>query len=321
MHLPTTRLVPGSTTLPSYSTIPIPQAADVGGSRARQKGLTLSGVSAVAFALATLLVRMLGDQGYSPVQIMLWRGIVQTIGSLLACATLRVQPFNWQLGWKRFRWVLMRAVFGGTGHLLYYTALAHMPMGIATVLFFTNPIFTALFAAWLLAEPFDNRLRTLMLLSLVGVALAVPLSPVALFTTPIAWALSPLAGAAAVAVAYVSIRKAGRAVHPMIHVVFFGIIGTLGAAVAIWMLDEHWPIPSGTSEWLMVVGVGTCAFLAQFLMNWGLQLTSAAPVVMMRNSDIVICFLMDALIYQTLPSLWGAIGATIITVCVALMCR
>ncbi|KAI7822744.1 EamA-like transporter family-domain-containing protein [Kickxella alabastrina] len=290
----------------------------------RRKGLTLAALSAIAFAIMTLLVRVLSDQGFTPLQIMFWRSIVQTAAALLACKLMGVPlRVGSDHGWDKFRWVLMRAICGCLGHLLYYAALANMPMGIATVLFFTNPLFTAVFANWLLGEDFSRRHRMLSLVCLFGIVLVVvPGSPLALLLGGgiSIWSLSALLGAVSAALAYVSIRLAGRGVHPMVHVAYFGFVGALGGLLLSWVSGEAWCMPQASvAGWAAVAGVGVMAFLAQYLMNWGLQLTNAGPVVMMRNTDIVLSFVFDVVLYQTVPAVSSICGAVVITLCVIAM--
>ncbi|KAJ2392751.1 hypothetical protein GGI05_002593, partial [Coemansia sp. RSA 2603] len=291
-------------TLPSVAGYHATAAAGSAGlttQRTRRKGLGLAGLSAVAFAAMTLLVRMLSDQGFTALQIMAWRSIVQTLAATATCLAMGVRPLHVTQGWKTFRWVLVRAVCGGLGHLLYYAALGGLPMGVATVLFFTNPLWTALVASQALGEAFDRRAQRLSLACLAGIALVVvPSSPLVLLlgVGACVWSLAALLGALSVAVAYVSIRLAGRSVHPMVHVVYFGIVGAAGsAAVSLGVVGETWRWPDkSVGAWMMVGGVGVMAFVAQYLMNWGLQLASAGPVVMMRNIDIVISFVLDAVL-------------------------
>ncbi|KAJ2796919.1 hypothetical protein H4R21_004525 [Coemansia helicoidea] len=269
-----------------------------------------------------VLVRGMSERGYSALQTMLWRSVVQTVCALAACGALGVRPHRVLFAWAELRWVVARAVFGGAGHLLYYAALGRMPLGPATVLFFTNPLFTALLARWLLGERLLSAQWRLMLASLAGVALVV-VRPAALagFEHSAAGPLCALAGALAVAMAYVSVRLAGSRVHAMVHVVYFGIVGAAGCLALSWLTgEEAWRMPAATlADWAVVLGVGVAAFLAQFLMNWGLQLAAAGPVVMMRSSDVVIGFVVDAAVYHTAPPLASTVGAFIVTACVLLM--
>ncbi|KAJ2028887.1 hypothetical protein IWW57_001954 [Coemansia sp. S610] len=294
----------------------------------KRKGLGLAALSAVAFAAMALLVRILSDRGMTSLQIMIWRCIVQSFVAVLGChASLGISAFRVSGGWQKFRWVLVRAVFGSIGHLLYYVALSKLPMGIATVLFFTNPLFTALLARSMLGEAFSRRYSLLATLCLAGIALVMLPSPFTLvgflLDGSLVWSLCALLGAASVALAYVSIRKAGVAVHAMVHVTYFGAVGAVGSLALAAATGEvySWQalVPQNALDCILVVGVGVAAFAAQFLMNWGLQLAPAGPAVMMRNSDIVITFILDAVLYRTVPGLVSMCGAAIITGCVISM--
>ncbi|KAJ1943023.1 hypothetical protein EC988_006340, partial [Linderina pennispora] len=206
--------------------------------RRRRTGLLLSALSAVAFAVMTLLVRKLTDAGVTSLQIMFWRSLVQSLLAIPSCLALGISPLR-VAGWKQMQWVLVRAVFGGIGHMLYYYALANLPMGVATVLFFTNPLFTALFAYWLMREEFTMRQRILTLVCLVGIALIV--KPTMEGVSP--WALCALLGAASAALAYASIRLAGPSVHALVHVVYFGLLGMVGSAAVSFFNGETWVVP------------------------------------------------------------------------------
>ncbi|KAI8319164.1 hypothetical protein GQ54DRAFT_293300 [Martensiomyces pterosporus] len=312
-------LLPALSRAPSFSSegdIEYPKAHQNTDRRRQRKGLALSALSALAFAIMSLLVRVLNDQGFSALQIMAWRSGVQAVVAVSACHMIGVHPLRVDGGWKRFKWVLSRAVFGGVGHLLYYAALGNLPMGIATVLFFTNPLFTAMLAYWLLKEEFSSKHQWLSLSCLLGIMLIVKPTTGSVVSP---WSFCALLGAASSALAYVSIRLAGNSVHAMVHVVYFGIVGAVGNTLASLLLGESWQLPVSLAGWSAVVGVGLMAFLAQFLMNWGLQLANAGPVVMMRNSDIVISFVFDIFIYHTVPGITSMLGAAVITASVISM--
>ncbi|KAJ1961566.1 hypothetical protein GGI12_003179 [Dipsacomyces acuminosporus] len=305
---------------------PVPELGSGISKRAQRqrhrKGLALSALSALAFALMSLFVRQLSDKGYSSLQIMSYRSFVQAIVSILTSQLLLgINPFSIKkYKWQQFKWVLSRAIFGDLGHLLYYAALGQMSMGIATVLFFTNPLFTSLMAYWILREPFSSRHRLLLILCFSGILLVV--KPTNMLSDTLVWSLAALLGANSSAFAYVSVRLATSAIHPMIHVCYLGIVGSIVCPlVQVFLLNEPvWYAGAITlPDALIIVMVGLMAFFAQFLMNWGLQLTNAGPVVMMRNADIVISFIFDILIYHTLPDIVSFIGAAVITVSVILM--
>ena len=53
----------------------------------------------------------------------------------------------------RNKWGLfLRGAYGGAAVLLYFLAIAHLPVGIATLLNYSAPVFTAIYAAAFLGE-------------------------------------------------------------------------------------------------------------------------------------------------------------------------
>src|SRR4029077_4493293 len=75
------------------------------------------------------------------------------------------------LQFQRLDLLVYRGVFGGTAVLLYFLALAHIPVGLATLLNYTSPVFSVAFAALFLGEHVDRRLLLPLAAALTGMAL------------------------------------------------------------------------------------------------------------------------------------------------------
>ncbi|KAJ1987866.1 hypothetical protein GGI25_004177 [Coemansia spiralis] len=283
------------------------------------KALVFSALSALAFALMSLLVR-LAQQTHklTALQIMSLRCTVQAILALALCA---LKGISLRIATHNIKWVMGRAGFGLLGHLLYYMSLGGLSMGIANVLFFTNPLFTALIAHWFLGEQFTKKHGWTAVCCLLGIVMVVMPSVVDVFVSDLGWSLYALLGAMSASLAYVSVRGAGSSVHAMVHVAYFGITGAMGGFALSFISREPWPqLPSQSGIFLcLCLGIGVFAFLAQYLMNRGLQLANAGPVVMMRYIDTVIGFVFDILLFHSPPSLTGITGATIITISLLLL--
>ena len=73
---------------------------------------------------------------------------------------------------QRLDLLLYRGIFGGTAVLLYFLALAHIPVGLATLLNYSAPVFSVPFAAIFLGERADRRLLLPLVSALVGMTLA-----------------------------------------------------------------------------------------------------------------------------------------------------
>jgi len=65
-----------------------------------------------------------------------------------------------------------RGLFGGLAVLLYFVAIAHIPVGLATLLNYTSPIWSVLFASLFLGERANPRLFLPLTAALIGMALA-----------------------------------------------------------------------------------------------------------------------------------------------------
>lgn len=301
----------------------LPSSFTLHPARQRRQGLVLAALSVSCFASMAVLVRVLSSQGgYNALQLMCWRGTMQTLLAILGCLSLKKHPFRVPGGWLEYRWVLLQALLDCAGHLLYFAALTHLSMGKSTVLFFTNPLFAVLLAAPLLNESITGRIQALGTVCLVGVLLVVlPASllslPVALLGGSLQWSICALAGAASVALSSISIGLAGGPiVHQMVYLVYFGLVSSVGCLVAslasIGLTSWHFPSDLA-NEWLALIGIGIAGFLAQYLMHRGLQQAPINSAMMIRNAGIPIIFILDALVFYSLPSTMNLIGAIIVT--------
>ncbi len=189
--------------------------------------------------------------------------------------------------------------------------MVHLPLADATVIQYTNPVFTALLAAVFLAEPIGGRESVAVVASLIGL-LAIA-RPSFLFPSA-AGGLDPLAvgvaltGAILSAAAYVTVRKLGRTEHPLVIVHYFAMIVVLGSLpVAATILK--WPTPV---EWIGLIGIGVTTHIAQVYMTRGLALEPAGRAMAVGYIQIVFAAVLGALVFAEFPDVPGVFGATLI---------
>src|SRR5947207_6549965 len=96
-------------------------------------------------------------------------GVVMT-GAMWAAGRAQIRPTRW-------RWLAARGVFGGSAVVLYFSAMQRIPVGEATLLNYTQPVFTMLGAWLLLGERPPRRALFALPLTLTGVTLIVGLRP------------------------------------------------------------------------------------------------------------------------------------------------
>ena len=176
-------------------------------------GLSLIG-AALAFSLMTVCVKHLG--GRLPVaQIVLIRSVISIVITLTMLARLRVSPWGHQKGL-----LIVRGLLGTVALLLFFQALAGLPLAAATLLQYTYPTFTALCAWALLGEPIRKRISLAILLGLIGVLLVVQPEWIGQDAAglPAMAALIGLGGALLTALAYVSVRQLSVREHPLVIV-------------------------------------------------------------------------------------------------------
>ncbi len=183
--------------------------------------------------------------------------------------------------WRRLDLLAYRGIFGGLAVLLYFLAIEHIPVGLATLLNYTSPIFAVAFAALFLGERVDPRLLAPLAAALGGVLLVSHghAPPRALFRFG-RWEAVGLASAVLSGAAVAAIRAARRSEGSLAIYASFSACGLLAAAP---FALASWQRPTAR-EWLLLAAVGVTSIAAQLLMTYShrwvtnLQAGVVAPV-------------------------------------------
>ncbi|KAJ2744070.1 hypothetical protein GGI20_003265 [Coemansia sp. BCRC 34301] len=271
------------------------------------KGYLLMAASALGFAANSACVKALALSRFPSLEIVFARSILQLALGLLGCLFCQTSP----LGPPAQRPLLVaRGAAGAFGLACFFYAVTVMTLAQATVVFFTGPVFSALFASYMLAEPYGYFDRTMSVLCLLAIVLVV--NPQGSLAKDEVWgAVAALVGAMSGALAYCLVRKAGRAVHSMVHVVYFGALSMVGSGVLMFVVQlPRWPVTSW--EWTLMAALGAFSFAGQVLLNRGLQLAPTGPATLMRNLDVVFAFVLGITLFAEMPDLVSIIGAVLI---------
>ncbi len=215
---------------------------------------------------------------------------------------------------RRLDLLVYRGVFGGTAVLLYFLAIEHVPVGVATLLNYSSPVWAVLFAALFLGERTRPRLLVPLVVALSGMVLvtgafAHPEHPFRLGRWEAVGLLSAVLSGAAVA----SIRAARRTENSWAIYTSFSIFGLFVAAPgALW--NFRWPDPVA---WLLVLLVGGFSIAAQLLMTYAyrwvtnLQAGVLAQITVVVSMALGVTFLGDRLAPQQLLGAALAVGGVI----------
>ncbi|KAJ2452673.1 hypothetical protein GGF42_003974 [Coemansia sp. RSA 2424] len=278
------------------------------------KGYVLMAASAFGFAANSACVKALSLSRFASLEIVFARSVLQLLLGLLGCLYYQISP----LGPSAQRpWLVVRGTAGAFGLACFFYAVTVMTLADATVVFFTGPVFSALFASWMLGEPYGWFDRSASVVCLLAIVLVV--NPQGSLKDGEGWgAVAALVGAMSGALAYCVVRKVGRAVHSMVHVVYFGVLSMVGSGVLMFVVQSP-RLPDTKWEWAMMGALGAFSFVGQVLLNRGLQLAPAGPATLMRNLDVVFAFVLGITLFDEIPDLVSVLGAVLIVACTVAM--
>jgi drug/metabolite transporter (DMT)-like permease len=237
----------------------------------------------------------------------MFRAIITFALSAWAVRRARVSP--WGTPGKR-KLLIVRGIVGFLALSAFYHSIVHLPLADATVIQYTNPVWTGLLAVPLLGERLRRREVISVVVSMAGVL--VMMRPSILFgggtvLDPATVAIG-LGGAMCTAMAYISVRKLGATEHPAVIVFYFSLISIVAA------LPTALPgaLRPTLVECLVLLGMGVFTQLGQIAVTNGLRLERAGPATATAYLQIVFAGAWGILFFAEIPD-WGTLaGAALI---------
>lgn len=262
--------------------------------------------AAFAFSLMSLLVKHAGVRLPSQ-EMVLARALFSLVVTwwVLRRAGIPIWGNNRKLLWAR-------GFIGFTGLAAFYYALVHIPLAEATVLQYSNPVFVAILAVWLLGERLRRREIAMIALAIAGVLLIA--KPSFIFgggeALPLLAVLIGLWGAIGSGTAYVLVRKLSATEHVMVIVFYFSLASVIGS-LPMAIPGAVMPTPM---EWLLLLGIGITTQAAQVFLTTGLKYERAGRATAAAYTQIVFAALWGVLFFNETPDMWTVIGAALIVV-------
>lgn len=258
------------------------------------------------FSVMSLLVKLAG-RDLPTMEVVLVRGLLTLALSAAIVWRAGFAPF----GSRATRPLLLaRGIVGSIALSCFYASIVHLPLAEASVIQYTNPIFTALLAAAVLRERIGWREVAGVLAGLVGVILIA--RPASLFGGATRldprWLGIALLGAFCSATAYVVIRAIGAREHPQVVVLWLPMLTVpLSAPLAA----ASWRWPTGR-ETLLLLAIGITTQLGQLELTRGLQREKAGRATAIGYVQIVFSAVWGALVFGERPGVWTWAGAAVI---------
>jgi drug/metabolite transporter (DMT)-like permease len=193
---------------------------------------------------------------------------------------------------KRADILFIRGVFGGLAVLLYFLAIERIPVGVATLLNYTSPVFGGLFAAAFIGERIRGRVAIPLAIALAGVFLVVHAhaAPTEILGFG-RWELAGLGSAVCSGAALTAIRVARRTEGSwsiFASLSLFGLLSTAPFALRTWTTPT-------AIDWLLMIGVGLVSIVAQILMTHAYRWVETMVAGAMSQIGVIVSMALGAL--------------------------
>jgi drug/metabolite transporter (DMT)-like permease len=263
------------------------------------RGVLYMTASAFGFSVMGVLVKLASSR--MPLGEIVFARAVITLGiSLVLVRRAGLSP------WAGPRMPLVfRGLLGFGGLTGYYIALDRLPLADATVLQNSTPLLTGVLAWWLLDESIGWSTAVAIACGIAGVALIVRPSGDAIDPAGV---IAALGGVACSSVAYVTVRRLSRTVHPLVIVLYFPLLATPLALP--WMLASC--VVPGPVDLLLLVALGAATQVGQVFLTLGLSIESAGRATSINYLQVPFAMLWQLAVFGEFPTAWTVAGASLI---------
>jgi drug/metabolite transporter (DMT)-like permease len=261
-------------------------------------------VAALGFAVMGALVKV-GAQKFSSAELVFYRSVFGLIVIWLYIYSRKL-PLATPVLFKQ----MSRALVGFASLVLFFYAIAHLPLATAITLNYTSPLFLAVFTPFLLHEKPKKTLFITLAMGFAGVMLL--LKPSMSHQDWLAGCLGLFSGLGA-ALAYVHVKQLGQLHEPDWRTVFyFTLLSTIGAG--LWMLFDSFHAVSWT-DLPVLLGLGVSATIGQLAMTRAYRTGDTLVVASLAYVTVVLASLFGVIWWHEHLSFdaWLAIGLIILS--------
>jgi drug/metabolite transporter (DMT)-like permease len=256
-------------------------------------------VAALCFAIMGALVKV-GSAKFSSAELVFYRSL---FGLMMIYSSIHIKqlPIKTPHLKKQFS----RAFIGFVSLLMFFYAIAHLPLATAITLNYTSPLFLAAFMPFMLHEKPRKLLYLAIFISFIGVILLLKpsLPKEGLFA-----ALVGLASGCGAGLAYAHVKQLSNLNEPDWRTVFyFTLISTVGAG--IWVCIDQPSMPTW-KDLHVLVGLGLSATIAQLALTRAYRTGKTLTVASLSYATVIISSLFGILFWGELLSVseWLAIA-------------
>jgi drug/metabolite transporter (DMT)-like permease len=261
-------------------------------------------VAALGFAIMGALVKI-GAQKFSAAELVFYRSLFGLIAIWLFIAVEKLP-----LSTLHITKHLSRSLIGFASLVLFFYAIAHLPLATAITLNYTSPLFLAIFIPFLLHEKPKRILLVTLVIGFIGIS--VLLKPTINQDSWLAGALGLLSGLGA-ALAYVHVKQLAQLNEPDWRTVYyFTLLSTIGAG--FWMLIDTFH-QLDWQDLLILSALGLSATIAQLALTRAYRTGDTLVVASLAYVTVLLASLFGIIWWDEHLNLdaWLAIGLIILS--------
>lgn len=232
-------------------------------------------------------------------EIVFFRSIITFLVTFTQLRRLKISPWG-----NNKRVLILRGIFGMVALLAFFTTLQIMPLASAITLHQLSPIFTIIFAIFIVKERARPLQFLFFSLAFAGVVLIYGYDG----RIDIRGLLLGVTGAVFSGLAYNMVRKTRNTEHPLVVVMYFPLVAL--PLISIWCAID-WVMPVGW-DWLFLVVVGLSTQMAQVLLTKAYQLEKAASVSIFQYLGLIYALIIGYFLFGEVHEAGSLVGMLLI---------
>lgn len=280
------------------------------------KGILYIILSGLCFVVVNFFVKILGAgseqsiidgvQSYPPHELVLARSLVSFSISYFIIKRKGLPLFG-----VNKKWLLIRGLSGTFALTIFFYNIHFLPLAVASTIQYLSPIFTVIFAIFILKERVRTIQWMLIALSFLGVAL---IGSSKIFDVDIQneisffWLGMGVISAVFSGLAYTAIIKLKTTDEPISIVMYFPMVAI--PIMSILCLFEF-TFPNGI-EWIILLVLGIFTQLAQILMTKALHGGATALIMPFKYLGAIYAFSIGYFLFDETLSLMIDIGIVVV---------
>ncbi len=267
------------------------------------KGVQFMLISTLAFSLMTVSVKFLKHIPFF--ELILFRSFVSLILSFIYLKKSGLNPFG-----NNKVLLILRGIVGTIALCLFFISIQNLPLASAATISYLSPIFTAIFAIFILKEPIKTVQYILFLISFIGIILIKGFDG----SVEMIYVLIGVLGAMGAGLAYSLVRKLKDSDHPIVVVFYFPLIAT--PVMLVWSYF-NWVQPTGI-DWIVLIAMGLFTQVGQVYLSKALHMENAGRMTSIKFLGTVNALIFSIFLFHEHYSLINIIGILLVILGVVL---